>query len=268
MRSFHDKIIALTGAASGIGRALAKALAARGARLALADRDAHGLAQTRQALGNAHVTETVLDVSDRAAMTAWAEASQAAFGAVHGLISNAGATFSDRADIQDPDQVRWLMDVNFFGTVYGVSAFLPAIQAAGDGLIVNLSSIFGIIGYPGQSAYCASKFAVRGYTETLRMDLADTKVQIVSVHPGGVKTNIIRNARYHRGADGQDGTDALAALFDRNAPTSAERAAEIILAGVEAGRTRILVGPDAKRMDLIQRLFPVRYGRILGRMIK
>jgi NADP-dependent 3-hydroxy acid dehydrogenase YdfG len=183
------------------------------------------------------------------------------------VFNNAGVTVLQSVAEAAPEDDEWVFDVNVHGVVHGVRAFLPVLLAQRSGVIVNTSSVFGLVGFPHQSAYCASKFAVRGYTDALRQELRGTGVRAVVVHPGGVKTNIVRNARFHRAPGGRaaDHT-AAAADFDALARTTPERAAEIIHRGVERGRTRILVGPDAYLFDALARLAPARAPELLGRL--
>lgn len=255
----------ITGAGSGIGRALAHRLAAHGCPVALCDTDEEGLGETAAAIAGPVFTRR-LDVRDRQGqMTFAAEAgawAPAPFGMV---VNNAGVTVSQTVAGASPEDDEWCFDVNFWGVVHGTRAWLPVLSGQGEGAIVNVSSVFGIFGYPTQSAYCASKFAVRGFTESLRHELRGTRVRAVTVHPGGVRTRIVENARFH--VDDQGGTDhaALSADFARLARTSPEKAAEIIHRGVERGKDRILVGPDAVAMTALTRLMPVRHYGLLER---
>lgn len=253
---------AVTGAASGIGRALALELAGRGTRLALADLDAAGLAATVEqvhrlapAVGG-QATATVLDVADRAAVQDWADATAAGFGAdgVQLVFNNAGVALAATVAETDWADLEWLFGVNFWGVVHGSRAFLPHLLASGQtgpSRLVNISSVFGLAGVPTQSAYCAAKFAVRGFTESLRHEVraAGGGLRVSTVFPGGVRTGIARNART---APGQDGA-AMAARHQRASLTSAERAARTILRGTLRGRSRIYVGPDATAVDLLTR---------------
>jgi len=263
MRSVAGKCVVITGAGSGIGRALAQHLAARGARLALSDVDLAGLAETVASLGTAEVHSDPLDVRDRAAMARYATSVAEQFGGVDVLINNAGVALTGSVlDLSYAD-LEWVLDIDFWGVVNGTKEFLPHLIASGDGHLVNISSLFGLLAVPGQSAYNAAKFAVRGFTESLRQELlvGRVPVQVSCVHPGGIKTAIARNARV---AEGEDQA-ALADYFDRKlAKTSAERAAEIIVAGMLAGKPRILVGADAKALDLLVRLLGSRYQAIVA----
>jgi len=265
MESLQGRIAAVTGAASGIGRALAVELAGRGAHVALSDVDEAGLAET---VGGCEgrgvkVTSQVLDVSERDAVFAWAEEVVADHGAVHLIVNNAGVALSATVDHMTDDDIRWLMDINFWGVVHGTQAFLPHLKAAGEGHIVNISSVFGLVGIPTQSAYCASKFAVRGFTDSLRVELEIERcgVSATTVHPGGIRTNIARNARMDPSADRIAGeADRARREFDRVARTSPERAAQRIVEAVLRDRRRLLIGADARVFDLVSRL-PARLGQ-------
>ena len=267
---FEGKVIAITGAGSGIGRALALELAGRGAVLALSDKDEGGLAETRQMLGNRPASITALDVTDTAALNGWISAAVSDFGKLDGIINNAGLTVvAPFADCPREDFDR-VMAVNFNGVVEGCRAALPHVRAAaardGAGWIVNISSVFGMMGYPTQSAYNASKFAVRGLTEAMTMELAvtDPNVTVIRVHPGGIKTNVARNSKRVALLPGQDPNTDFAAEFEKNAPTPPEQAAETIITGMARRSTRVLIGPDAKFIDWMVRLFPVSYFKVIG----
>jgi NAD(P)-dependent dehydrogenase (short-subunit alcohol dehydrogenase family) len=265
MTDIKNKVAVVTGAGSGIGRALTYELARGGANLALSDVDEVGLAETAKhaRVIGAKVHETRLDVTDREAMLAYADQVTAAYGTVNVVINNAGIAFT--GDIEDMtfEQIERVMDVDFWGVVNGTKAFLPHLIASGDGHVVNISSLFGLMAVPSQGAYNAAKFAVRGFTEALRqeMRLAGHPVQVTCVHPGGIKTAIARNAGAVDGADAA----SLAEIFDKRlAKTSAESAAKIILRAVRADSARVLVGPDAKVLDLLVRLLGSRYQQLVA----
>jgi short-subunit dehydrogenase len=249
MKSFDGKVAAITGAGSGIGRALAVNLAAQGAALALSDIDEAGLAETVAACEGrgVKVTSQRLDVADRAAMFAWADAVVAEHGMVNLMVNNAGVALAATIDEMAIEDFEWLMNINFWGVVHGTQAFLPHLKASGDGHVVNISSVFGLASIPAQSAYNSAKFAVRGFTDALRMELDAERcgVSATTVHPGGIKTNIARNMR---------GDASAAANFDRIALTTPEKAAREILAAVKANRRRALIGPDANVIDFLARL--------------
>jgi NAD(P)-dependent dehydrogenase (short-subunit alcohol dehydrogenase family) len=259
MRELRGRVAAVTGAGSGIGRALAEELAARGAHLALSDVDEAGLADTVALVAGAgvNVTSSRVDVADRAAVYAWAEQVADEHGRVNLVVNNAGVALATTVEAMTYDDLEWLFGVNFWGVVHGTKAFLPHLKAAGEGHIVNMSSVFGLVGVPSQSAYVASKFAVRGFTDTLRVELAieNCGVSCTTVHPGGVKTNIARNARMDpsMGVVGGD-VERARREFDRIAVTTPRRAARQILAAVERDRPRVLVGPDARFLDTVARL--------------
>jgi NAD(P)-dependent dehydrogenase (short-subunit alcohol dehydrogenase family) len=266
VKSFQGRVAVVTGAASGIGRALALALADEGARLALSDIDTFGLSETAElaAARGASVHVQRLDVACREDVVAYAEEVRARYGAVHLVVNNAGiAMTGDVLDLAFKDVER-VMDVDFWGVVHGTMAFLPHLVDSGEGTLVNISSLFGLIAVPGQSAYNAAKFAVRGFTESLRQELlvSGAPVTVTCVHPGGVRTNIARNAT---AVGGHDAT-ALSQLFDQHlARMTPERAAQVILRGARRGRARVLVGADAKALDLLQRLTGSGYQRLVAR---
>ena len=271
MKSFVGRVAAVTGAGSGIGQALALELAHRRAHLALSDVDPDGLAGTVErcrAMG-VTVTSERVDVADRAAVESWAAQVVRDHGSVNVIVNNAGVALAATVDTMSYDDLEWLMAIDFWGVVHGTKAFLPHLQASGEGHIVNVSSVFGLISVPTQSAYNAAKFAVRGFTDTLRMELeiAGSPVSATTVHPGGIKTSIARNARVDQSvAEMTGGADRARAGFDRLAITRPEKAARQILAAVAQDRRRVLVGPDAKVIDLLARLPTGLYQRafVLG----
>jgi NADP-dependent 3-hydroxy acid dehydrogenase YdfG len=250
----------ISGAGSGIGRAVAQRLADHGCPVAIVDWDEAGLEQT-VSLIDAPVLARKLDVRDRHAQMAFAaEVAEWAPAPIGMVFNNAGVATSQSVAEAAVEDDEWVTEVNFGGVVHGVRAFLPILLKQNSGVIVNTSSVFGLVGIPHQSAYCASKFAVRGFTDSLRQELRGTGVHAVNVHPGGVKTNIARNARYHSDPMGLDLTHEEAnKQFDTIARTTPERAAKIIHDGVKAGKSRILVGPDAYLFDAMARLAPTRY---------
>ena len=264
MKDFRHRVCLITGAGSGIGQALAVNLAGEGARLAISDIDQEAVVHTAAlARGRgAEVESYVLDVSSRDAVFAHADTVRERFGSVNLVINNAGVAVSKTVLEMPIEDIEWLMGINFWGVIYGTKAFLPALIASGDAHLVNISSVFGMIGVPEQSAYNASKFAVRGFTEALRQELLaeGCPVQVSCVHPGGIKTNIARSAR-----TGGQTADEVAAAFDRIARMTPERAAEVILAGVRRNRGRIFVGTDAKALDLMQRMLGSGYQQLVYR---
>lgn len=270
MSKFHQSVAVVTGAASGIGRELVIELARRGARIAISDVNQNGLDETKtiaEELG-AEVLAQTLDVSNREAVFYHADQVEEHFGQVNLVINNAGVALkSGSLKATSLDEFEWLMGINFFGVLYGTKAFLPILERAQWGHIVNLSSLFGLIGVPEQSAYNASKFAVRGMTEALRqeLELSNSTVSCTSVHPGGVKTNIARNARVGGEFDGLSETQRESDVkrFDKLARTTATSAANQILDAVLANKRRLLIGKDAKMMDLVQRAAPNQYQKVL-----
>ncbi|HEX8096371.1 SDR family NAD(P)-dependent oxidoreductase [Jatrophihabitans sp.] len=266
MTSLAGKVVVITGAGSGIGRALALAAAGHGARLALSDIDAAGLAETVRLVGAARVRADQLDVRDQPAMAAYATSVAAEFATVNVVINNAGVALTgDLLQVSYPD-FQWVLDVNFWGVVNGTKEFLPHLIASGDGHLVNLSSVFGLLSVPRQSAYNAAKFAVRGFTESVRQEMlvAGHPVRVCCVHPGGISTSIVRNSRV---APGEDHA-GLVDFFDRRlARTSADRAAAVILAGMLAGKPRILVGADAKVLHPLATVLGARYQRLVAGVV-
>lgn len=270
MRTLTGKVVVITGAGSGIGRALALNAAGRGARLALSDVNETGLAETAvqaERAGATRVRTDRLDVRDRAAMAAYAASVAAEPGGVDVVINNAGVALTGNLTDVSYEDFDWVMDIDFGGVLNGTKEFLPYLIASGDGHLVNISSLFGLLSVPGQSAYNAAKSAVRGLTEAVGQELrlAGHPVQVSCVNPGGIKTAIARNARVGAHED----QAALAAFFDRRlALTSAAKAAATILDGMLAGKPRILVGPDAKVLDLLVRLLGSQYQGLVIRGAK
>lgn len=270
MKSFENKVAAITGAGSGIGRALALALARQGCQLALSDVNAEGLAETAthaRTLG-VKVSEQLVNVADREAVHAWAEYVVTEHGGVNAIFNNAGVAQGGTVEGNDYADYEWIMSINFWGVVNGTKAFLPHIKASGSGHIINISSIFGLFAQPGMSAYNASKFAVRGFTESLRqeLDMVDCGVSASCVHPGGIKTNIAQTARMNPSLStvtGQEADKARQQFNDQLLRTTPEKAAHIIINGVLANKRRILIGPDAYVLDGMQRLLPAFYQRLM-----
>jgi NAD(P)-dependent dehydrogenase (short-subunit alcohol dehydrogenase family) len=264
MSFFEGGVAVVTGAGSGIGRALAQKLALAGSALALADVDEAGLQETAESISakGAGLTTSVTNVADEAAMREFASQVVARHRRVTLLINNAGVALVGRFEEISLDDLRWLMDINFWGTVYGVKYFLPALKEQPRAHIVNLSSVFGLIAPVGQSAYCSSKFAVRGFTECLRHELDGTNVYVTSVHPGGIATPIAKRARL--GANAPEAAHQRAvALFEKVARIPPAVAADAILRGVVERQARVLIGGDARFLDLLQRLRPASYWKVL-----
>jgi short-subunit dehydrogenase len=268
---FEGSAAAITGAASGIGRALALELAARGCDVALADLDSAGLESVAKEITAAHtrrVTIRTVDVADPQQIQDFAASAIAEFPSLNLLFNNAGVALLGHFDEFDQTQMTWLMDINFWGVVRGTRAFLTHLQSRPQAHIVNISSIFGIIAPAGQSAYAASKFAVRGFSEALRHELAANKstVRLSVVHPGGVKTNIARQARTGTQLRESVSMSEVGDRFERLARTTPAAAAQRIIRGIERNEPRILIGSDAKLLDIIQRLKPATYWALLSRI--
>ncbi len=263
MKDLKNKVAVITGAGSGIGRALAKELAARGCRLALSDVNEAGLKQTTELCNAIDLKTYLLDVSDRDAIYAHAEAVAKDFGDVNLVINNAGVALSASVREMTDDDFQWVMDIDFWGVAHGTRAFLPHLIASGDGHVVNISSVFGLIGVPKQSAYNAAKFAVRGFTEALRqeMKLENQPVAISCVHPGGIRTNIANSARMGK----SENAEAQRKGFDKLAVTTPEKAAKTIVKGILKNESRILVGPDAWGIDVINRVLGSAYQPLVER---
>ena len=263
-------VAVVTGAGSGIGRELAKRLAREKMSLALADVNETTLQETLSQIGNAGapVSTHVLNVADPKQVEQFAADVLARHKRVSLLINNAGVALHGTFEELSVADLEWLMGINFWGMIYGVKNFLPILRREPRSHIVNLSSIFGIISPAGQSAYCASKFAVRGFTEALMHELEATTVGVSCVHPGGIKTPISRNARLGASADAAFHAAGIALFENRLARTSPETAAARIVDGVKRGEPRILVGKDAIQLERMQRLFPVRYWKIMMRNLK
>jgi NAD(P)-dependent dehydrogenase (short-subunit alcohol dehydrogenase family) len=257
MKRLEDRIVVVTGASSGIGRATALAFAEAGAHLALADVDATGLAETRRLVlaRGRKATEHVVDVASEAMMRELVAAVEREHGAAHVLVNNAGVSVAASFEDQPLEDFAWLMGINFWGVVYGCKLFLPLLRRADEAHIVNVSSVFGLVGVPLNSSYCASKFAVVGLSESLRAELADSNVGVTCVHPGGVATNIARSARFTepKGMEGLQRRTVTA--FERMLPP--ERAARRIVAAVRRNSPRLLITREAYLIDVAKRVMPV-----------
>ena len=263
MQGFAGKVAVVTGAGSGIGQALAVELGRSGASVAISDVDTDGLKVTEDRLASigAPVKADRLDVTERERFLLYADEVKDHFGKVNQIYNNAGIAYSGDVEITHFKDIERVMDVDYWGVVNGTKAFLPHLIASGDGHVINISSIFGLFAVPGQAAYNSAKFAVRGFTEALRMEmaLAHHPVKVTTVHPGGIKTAIARNAT---GAEGID-TAGAAEWFDKMARTSPERAAQVILDGVAKNKAKVLVGTDAKILDAFVRASGSGYQRVL-----
>ena len=273
MKSLKGKVVAITGAGSGIGRATAELVARQGAHVAVSDVNEQGLAETRQACEKHGVRceSTMLDVADRDAVHAWADTTDKAFGQVNVIVNNAGVSLGGVVEDLAYEDFEWIMNINFWGVVYGTKAFLPYLRESGDGHVVNISSLFGLMAMPAASAYNASKFAVRGFTEALSEELAidGAPVRVTSVHPGGIDTNIARggrvtpNSKWGLVDSVQSGKD-----FEKLARTTPQAAAKQIVDAILGERRRLLIGADAKLMDLVQRVMPARYQSLVQQVVK
>ncbi|MCK5860736.1 SDR family oxidoreductase [Abyssibacter sp.] len=272
MKQFKNKVAAITGAGSGIGRALALNLAQAGCDLAISDINGDNLAETAKLAeaAGARVTTTSLDVADRDAVYAWADDVVQQHGRVNLLFNNAGVAHAAAAETASLEDFHWLMNINFWGVVHGTQAFLPHLRASGEGHIVNVSSLFGLIGMPTQATYCAAKFAVRGYTETLRMelDMEGAPVSATCVHPGGVATGINQSSRIDSSVEKLTGVslDSHKRRAEKMIQTTTpERAAQIILDAVKRDARRVVVGPDARAIDKLARLLGSGYQALVLR---
>jgi NADP-dependent 3-hydroxy acid dehydrogenase YdfG len=274
MKNYNNKVAAITGAGSGIGRALSLNLAQQGCHLAISDIDENGMAETLKLLASypVKVTTQKLNVADQAAVYAWAKQVVADHGKVNLIFNNAGVALSGTVDALDVDDYKWIMDINFNGTLYGTKAFLPLLEASGEGHIINISSIFGLTAQPLMSGYNASKYAVRGFTESLRQDLELTgsNVSTTCIHPGGIKTNIAKTSRMSDSVEKTLGANLENSVkeFERSFITTADKAAKVILKGVNKNSRRVLIGPDARFYDLIVRLFPTGYQWLFTKAVK
>ncbi|MGC2315271.1 MAG: SDR family NAD(P)-dependent oxidoreductase [Bradyrhizobium sp.] len=273
MTAIRGAAAAVTGAASGIGRALALELSARGCDLALADRDEAGLQTLAAEIAKAGLQKVSVhrvDVSEPGQIEEFAQAATSAHPGLNIVVNNAGVALFGQFNKIDHSQMDWLMNINFWGVVHATRAFLPHLARQREAHIVNLSSIFGIIAPPGQTAYAAAKFAVRGFSESLRHELqmAKSPVKLSVVHPGGVATNIVRNSRTGVGMTDNARRAQSIERFDAVAKTTPAAAAQRIIKGIENNQPRILIGNDARFMDLLQRFRPGTYWAVLARRIE
>jgi short-subunit dehydrogenase len=271
MNSFNGKVAAITGAGSGIGRALALQLASEGCALALSDINAANLAETAQmaAARSAKVTTAVVDVSNRTQMLEWANQVSADHGKVNLIFNNAGVAHASSIEGSTFEDYEWIVGINFWGVVNGTKAFLPLLKQSRDGHIINISSVFGLFAQPGMGSYNATKFAVRGFTESLRMELDMTQcgVSATCIHPGGIRTNIAHDTRMSNSMHELLGSDkdfrkVFNNVFLKHTP---EKAARVILDGVRKNKRRVLIGYDAVASDLLARFLPAGYQWIVAR---
>jgi hypothetical protein len=271
LKTLKDKVAAVTGAASGIGRALATNLAAKGCHLAISDIDEPGLRETTGLVAgrspDVKVTTHVVDVADREQVYRYADDVVREHGRANIIINNAGVAVGDTIEEVSYEDFEWIVNINFWGVVYGTKAFLPYLKKEPEGHVVNISSINGIVPNPLNGPYCSTKFAVRGFTETLRQELHDSSVGVTVVHPGGIGTDIVRNARIRRHINPAKTPEQLAMDFDKNVVrNTADFAAQAIIAGIEKNRQRVLVGGDARLLDRMTRLFPEGATRFVSYM--
>lgn len=268
MKNFTDKVAAITGAGSGMGRSLAVLLSKRGCHLALSDVNEAGLAETVRLVADSgvKVTSQRLDVANKDDVFAWADKVVADHGKVNLIFNNAGVALGSAVDGGSYEDFEWLMNINFWGVVHGTKAFLPYLKQAGEGHIINTSSLFGLIAVPSQSAYNASKFAVRGFTEALRqeLELENVNVSATSVHPGGIKTNIAKAARMDKSVESIGMSVNSTAKFEKLFRTTADDAAAQMIRAVEKNQRRLLIGNDAKVLDLMARILPSSYQKLVA----
>ncbi|MFK8029044.1 MAG: SDR family NAD(P)-dependent oxidoreductase [Gammaproteobacteria bacterium] len=264
MNRYKSRIAAITGAGSGIGAELARALARAGCHLALSDirEDALDAVVQEARTYGVNCSAHVVDVANRQAVEQYARDAKSTHGAVHMIFNNAGVALADYVESHSYDDFEHLMNINFWGVVYGTKSFLPLLREVDEAHVINISSVFGLGALPSQAAYNASKFAVRGFTESLKMELAGTHIGVSSVHPGGIKTNIVRNGKISEKSMRMS-KQGFEKHFDRIAMTTPQKAASVILKGVAKKKRRILVGADARFADRIIRWFPGSYERIL-----
>jgi NAD(P)-dependent dehydrogenase (short-subunit alcohol dehydrogenase family) len=269
MKNLKDKVAAITGAASGIGRALALNLADEGCHLAISDINEAGLKETadmvRSQSKNVRVTTHKVDTADRKQVKLYAEDVVNAHGVVHIIINNAGVIIAETLEDLSYEDFEWLMGINLWGVVYGCKEFLPYLKKQDSAHIINISSVNGIFTNPNNGPYCTAKFAVRGFTETLAQELAGTNVKVSCVHPGGIKTSIINNARFYKASYTALAKEEAATIFAVFAKTTADKAAKIIISGIKKDKARIMVGSDAYMFDWLKRLFPVGFQKLVGR---
>ncbi|WP_373080726.1 SDR family NAD(P)-dependent oxidoreductase [Zhongshania sp.] len=263
MSVFKGKVAVITGAGSGIGRCLAIQLAEAGARLAISDINAAGLDATLKALPTSTDARSyIVDASSQESVFAHAKEVGNDFGGADYVFNNAGATVVGTFENLDVDEIEWQLNINLWGVIYGCKAFLPIMREQGSGCLVNISSVFGLVGFPAQSAYNMSKFAVRGLTECLWQELAGSGIQAITVHPGGIKTNIEKGSRRCRNAGPTE--DKFQRQADDMLVTTPERCARDILKGVARGRRRILTGKYSRTLYYLARLFPNSYFRFIA----
>jgi short-subunit dehydrogenase len=271
MKTLADKVAVVTGAASGIGRALATNLAAKGCHLAISDINKEGLQETANLTSNrdVKVTTHVVDVASRDQVYQYADEVMSQHSRVNVVINNAGVAVADSIEGVSYEDFEWIVNINFWGVVYGTKAFLPYLRKESEGHIVNISSINGIVPVPHNGPYCATKFAVKGFTEALSQELKGTSVSVTVVHPGGIETDIVRNARFRSYVVPGKTHNDLNKMFDEKfVKTTANSAAQTIISGIERNKQRVLIGGDAKFMDGMARLLPVTTTRLYSYLLR
>jgi len=265
MKSLNGKVIALTGASSGIGRSLAINLAQQGAHLALADVNEAGLKETTSMIGtHTKITNHIVNVAERDQMHQWADDVIKEHGVVDAIINNAGVTSMHSIEDISYEDFEWVFNIDFYGVLYGVKAFLPYLKQRPESHIVNISSVNGFVPFPNNGPYNCAKHAVKALSQTLIQELHGTPVNVTSVHPGGIKTNIVRSGRFKKGAAGNT-HEEMTKNFDNIAQTSPDQAAKIIISGMLRNKHRQLVGKDAVVIELLSRLMPNRFSSWLGK---
>lgn len=268
MKNLNNKVVVITGAGSGIGAALARLAAQRGARLALCDVNEQGLAETQSQCQATEVMTAIVNVAERDAVETFRDRVLEHFGQVDVVINNAGVAHSQTLEDASYDDFEWVMGINFWGVVYGTKAFLPALKQRPEAAVVNVSSVFGLISVPTQGTYNASKFAVRGFTEALRHETRDSNLHVMCVHPGGIKTRIAHSARFYVGPSGDKDQQKVADQFQKKlARTTPDQAARTILDDLAGKKGRCLIGVDAKLISIISRLVPVNYWQLMSRFV-
>ena len=269
MKELNNKVAAVTGAASGIGQMLAVNLAGKGCAVAISDIDMNGLEKTAALVEKKNGTISIhqVDVADRSQVEKYAADVVKQHGRIDMIINNAGVAVAESVDDVSYEDFEWLMGINFWGVVYGCKAFLPYLKKQPEGHIVNISSVNGFITWPNHAPYCASKFAVKGFTETLWQELRKTNIRVSCVHPGGIKTNIARNTRFYKSPGNQLSHEQAVKAFDKMVNTSADKAAEIIISGILKNKRRILVGADAYVLDGLTRMLPKGFVRLMAAVV-
>lgn len=269
MKSFNNKIVVITGAGSGIGRALSIAFSKNGARLALSDINKDALAETVSLCKTTDIYTETFNVSDKAQFQQFAKNTIKHFSTVDIVINNAGVALGKSKLIDlTYEEFEWLMGINFWGVVYGTKEFLPYLIDKKEAAIVNISSLFGLAGIAEQVPYCSSKFAVRGLSESLRMELMDTNIKVHSVHPGGIKTNIANNARVTSNANQEEAKSMLEKFNETALIHTPEKAAQVIMNGIKNKQEKIMIGFETYIADSLIRAMPEKYTTVLGKLIK